>query len=472
MIPSPLPTRLGTGILHLGPGAFHRAHQAAFTQDAIAASGGDWGIEVVAMRDATIVTALERQGGRYTLIERAPQGPVLRDMTVIRRTHALPGNVAAVAARLADPAIHIVTLTVTEKGYGADVGRRCLNRDDPTVAQDLATPDALPRSLTGLLRLGLSLRRAAGLGGFTVMSCDNLPDNGNVLRAITLEMAQAGDPDLAAWIDATCAFPNAMVDRITPAATDDTRALAGGDPAAIETEPFRQWVIQNQFAGPHPDWAAAGALIVPDVRPFETMKLRMLNGAHSYLAYTGALLGLECVRDVMADPLLARAVRWHMDSVARSLDPIPGFDTSDYADALIARFANPAIAHRCLQIAMDGSQKLPQRLLAPAIDLMSRGQPFDSCAMAVAVWLQFLSGRSESGQALPLQDPLADRLRAVVQGAGPDAAALVRGVAPVLGATAERLWAMPGWQDAVAVRLDAIRAQGLTAVLDGSPFAG
>ncbi|MBS0125370.1 mannitol dehydrogenase family protein [Thetidibacter halocola] len=465
MIRSPLPAGLKTGILHLGLGAFHRAHQADYTHDAIAASGGDWGIEAVSMRDPALAEVLARQDGRFTLVERAPEGPVSKEITVIRHTHALPGNAAAVAARMADPAIHVVTITVTEKGYGADVGARRLNRADPAVAHDLAAPEEAPRSLAGLLCLGLGLRRAAGLDGLTLMSCDNLPDNGHVLRGIVLDHAGHTDPALSAWIAGHCTFPCSMVDRITPATTAETLALAGGDPAAVETEPFRQWVIEDAFAGPHPDWAAAGALIVADVRPFETMKLRLLNGAHSFLAYAGALLGLEFVRDVMADPLMARAVRRHMDSAAASLEPIPGFDPQAYIQALLDRFANPAIAHRCLQIAMDGSQKLPQRLFAPALDLAARDLPFDSCATATAVWLHFLAGRDAEGRTLPLVDPLADRLIEVTRLAGDDAGALVQGVGPLLGSVAETLWARPGWQASLARALVALRQDGLRPVL-------
>lgn len=466
MIPSPLPADLATGIVHLGLGAFHRAHQAAFTQDAIAAAGGAWGIEAVSMRNPALAETLAARGGRYTLVERHPDGPRLLDMTVIRRTHALPGHAAAVADRMADAAIRVVTITVTEKGYGADIGTATLDRADPAVAHDLADPTAAPRSLAGLLCLGLSRRRAAGLGGLSILSCDNLPENGHLLRAITLEYARAAHGDLAAWIDRTCTFPRSMVDRITPAATDETRRLANGDPAAIETEPFRQWVIEDRFAGPRPAWERAGALIVDDVRPFEAMKLRLLNGAHTFIACAGALLGLAMVRDVMADPRRAAAIRWHMQQVARSLDPLPGFAVETYVDALLGRFANPAIAHRCLQIAMDGSQKLPQRIFAPALDLIARGQPFDSCALVTACWLRFVHGRDEAGAPLPLDDPRADVLRAAVAESGGDPAALVARIGRGLGATAAALWSHDGWQAAVTGYLRALDRAGVSAVLD------
>lgn len=421
-----------TGILHLGLGGFHRAHQAAFTQDAVAAEGGNWGIEAVSMRNPALAEALNARGGRFTLIERHPHGPERIDMTVIRRAHALPGNAGGVAARMADPAIHVVTITVTEKGYGADIGARALNRSDAGVAHDLNTPED-PKSLVGLLCLGLAQRRAAGLGGLTVMSCDNLPENGRFLEAIVQEFAQATDPALAGWIEETCAFPNAMVDRITPAATDETIALAGGDPVAIETEPFRQWVIEDRFAGPRPAWEAAGALIVPDVAPFELMKLRMLNGAHSLAAYLGALAGLPAMRDVMAVPELAHVIRAHMEAAATTLDPAEGLDPAAYADALIDRFANPAIDHRCLQIAMDGSQKLPQRIFAPTLVLLDRKHNTATYALAIAAWIQFAQGSDTAGNELPLNDPLAEQIRQALARAGGDWSAQVKCIAEVEG---------------------------------------
>ena len=472
MIPSPLPGTLKTGILHLGLGAFHRAHQAAFTQDAIAAGGGDWGIEAVSMRNPALARTLNAQGGRYTLIERHPEGPKLLDMTVIRRAHLFHGHADEVARRIADAAIHIVTITVTEKGYGADIGAARLDRDDAAVAHDLADPDDDPQSLVGLLCLGLAKRKVAGLGGMLILSCDNLPENGHLLRAITLEFARQRDPALAEWIERACTFPCSMVDRITPAATQETRALAQGDAAAIETEPFRQWVIEDHFAGPRPAWEKAGVLVVRDVRPFEEMKLRLLNGAHSFIAYSGALLGLGMVRDVMADPRLAATVRWHMEQAARSLDPVPGFAVEGYIDDLLARFANPAIAHRCLQIATDGSQKLPQRVFVPARDLIARGEGFDSCALVTACWLRFLGGADCAGDALPLEDPRRDALRRAVTGSGGDPALLVDRIGDALGSVASALWSHDPWRRAVADCLRAFERDGLAATLEDAPCRG
>lgn len=423
MTPSPLPSNLGIGILHLGLGAFHRAHQAAFTQDAIAAAGGDWGIEAVSMRNPALAEVLIGQGGGYTLIERHPEGPKLIEMGVIRKARALPGHVREVAARFADPSLHIITITVTEKGYAADIGKRRLKRDDPAVAHDLAFPDEAPQSLVGLLVAGLSARRSSGGTGLTLMSCDNLPENGELLAALVAEFAETTDIGLAGWIATTCRFPNSMVDRITPAASDETFAIAAAalghqDRAAIETEPFRQWVIEDSFAGPRPAWEKAGAQIVPDIAAFEMMKLRLLNGSHSLIAYLGSLAGLSAVRDVIADDVFCALVRAHMNAAAETLTLAPGLDPVAYADALIARFANKSIDHRCLQIAMDGSQKLPQRIFAPAQAQLEAGRSIATFALAFAAWIKFAEGKTETGEALDLNDPNAAAIRAALGGAG------------------------------------------------------
>lgn len=449
-----------TGILHIGLGAFFRAHQADYTHDAVAARRGDWGIEPIALRSPDLVEVLNGQGGDFTLLVQAPEGPRAKPVTILNRAHHLPSDPMAVVQRFADPHVHVVTITVTEKGYLADPATRTPDWGHPVVAHDLAHWRA-PQGILGLLLAGLEARRAAGLNGVSLLSCDNLPENGGFLKDILLAFAQRCDADLGDWINATCRFPSCMVDRITPAATPANIELAQGltgalDQAAIETEPFRQWVIEDCFAGPRPAWEQAGALIVPDVRPYEAMKLRMLNGAHSLIAYLGSLHDLDAVRDVMARPSLADQVRAHMDEVAVSLAPIPGFDPGQYRDALLERFANPAIRHKCLQIAMDGSQKLPQRIFDPALDLRMAGYVATSCARATALWLMFLGGRSLSGRALPLDDPRAQDLRACAAGARDDRA-LIHSIAALLGES-HALWADAAWLDLVQVQMGMLRS--------------
>ncbi|GIT91610.1 mannitol dehydrogenase [Jannaschia pagri] len=392
-------------ILHFGLGAFHRAHQAVYTEDA-----GGWRIEAVSMRDPSLADAIETHPS-YTLVTRAPDGPTLRQIDVIERGHALSRGAAPIVERLADPAVQVVTITVTEKGYGLDRATGGPDHTHPTMAHDLATPEA-PRGLIGTLLLGLAARKAADAGPLTIISCDNLPDNGRVLERLIHLTAARAHPDLRAWITQTCTFPNTMVDRITPATSDATLELVRTetgrtDPLAVETEPFTQWVIEDRFAGPIPDWQAVGAEVVAEVAPYEMMKLRMLNGAHSAIAYMGALAGHAYVRDVMADRALMPRVRAVMDAAARTLPAT--LDTSAYARALIDRFANPTIDHRCLQIAMDGSQKMPQRIFAPVRDLLPVGGDVTAHAQATAAWLRYL--RTAEGISDPLADALQDAAR-------------------------------------------------------------
>jgi fructuronate reductase len=451
-------------IVHFGLGAFHRAHQAAFTQDA----GDGWRIEAVSMRNPALPDALNAAGGRWHLVERHPEGPQVRAMTVIDRARCLAADPQGTVARLADPEVMIVTATVTEKGYGFDPATRGLDPAHPAIAPDLAMPVA-PQGLVGALVEGLRLRRAAGLGGLTVMSCDNLTGNGHLLARLTGDFARRRDPELAAWIAATCTFPASMVDRITPASTAATfaavrDATGRDDPLAVETEPFRHWVIEDRFAGPRPEWERAGALIVADAAPFETMKLRMLNGAHTLIACLGAVAGLEAVRDAMALPALRALVRAHMAAAAATLDTMPGFDAGAYADDLIRRFANPSIRHLCLQIAADGSQKLPQRIFAPAAVALARGQPIAPFALATAAWLRFLDGRDDHGRTLTPADPLAGPLMQAIAAAGNDAAGAVAAVGRVAGLAHMGLFDRPEWRGKVAAALASLRRDGVPAV--------
>ena len=436
-------------IVHFGLGAFHRAHQAAFTQDA-----GGWQIESVSMRNPALSDALNAAGGRWHLVERAPGGPRVRLMTVIDRAHCLAADPAGTVARMADPEVQVVTATVTEKGYGFHPTTRKLDVDHPSIAPDLKDPTS-PKGLVGALVEGLRLRHAAGLAGLTVISCDNLTGNGHLLAGLVDDFARLRDPALGDWIAATCTFPDSMVDRITPASSDATFAAvrdATGqtDPLAVETEPFRQWVIEDRFAGPRPGWEKAGALLVADVAPYEVMKLRMLNGSHSLIAYLGAVAGLEAVRDVMAVPAFRTLVRRHMQAAADTLPAIPGFDPSSYAADLVRRFENPAIRHLCLQIATDGSQKLPPRIFAPAAEALSRGKNADAFALVTAVWIRFLQGRTDTGGQIAPNDPLAKELMVA---AGVDVAA----VAQSLGLLNRLPFASADWRAQVSGHLAALQ---------------
>ncbi len=442
-------------ILHFGLGAFHRAHQAAFTQDA-----GGWQIESVSMRSPALSEALNASRGQWHLVERAPEGPRVLTMTVIDRAHCLATDPAGTVARMADPEVQMVTATVTEKGYGFLPATRRLDPDHPSIALDLMNLTT-PRGLVGALTGGLRLRRAAGLQGLTVISCDNLTGNGHLLAGLVDDFARRRDPALAEWIATACTFPNSMVDRITPASTDATfgavrKATGQTDLLAVETEPFRQWVIQDHFAGPRPAWEKAGALIVADVAPYEVMKLRMLNGSHSLIAYLGAVAGLEAVRDVMAQACLRALVQAHMQAAAITVPPIPGFDPTVYAADLIHRFDNPAICHLCLQIAADGSQKLPPRILDPAADALANGQDAAVFALAVAAWARFLQGRGDDGVTLTRSDPLVEMLSTAANSASP-----VTALARVLGLQDRLPFTSASWCALVEARLDALRNKGV-----------
>lgn len=386
-------------IVHIGPGAFHRAHQAVYTHDAMQADGGAWGITAVSLRSTKIADALNAQNGRYTVVIRAATGPEYRVIESITDAVTAAQGLAPVLDALAAPSTRIVSLTVTEKAY-----QQGQSADEMNVIRVLT--EALAR------------RKAAGFAGVTLLSCDNLPNNGAVLRSAVLGDARARDPQLADWIESHTSFPSTMVDRITPATTPALldmvdRDTGWADLVPVETEPFSQWIIEDDFVQGRPAWDTAGAILVGDVKPYENMKLRMLNGAHSMLAYAGHLTGQTYVRDVMAEATLAARVADHIDAAAKTLPPMPGIDFAEYRDALLARFKNPHIAHETFQIAMDGSQKMPPRIFTPAREAVSRGQTVAPFARATALWLRYLEGRTDAGEPYSLRDPREAELAAL-----------------------------------------------------------
>jgi fructuronate reductase len=396
------------GIVHIGIGAFHRAHQAVYTDDAMGAGDRDWGITGVSLRSGDVAAQLNPQDGLYTVSTRSAAGTDLRLIGAVQRVLVAGEAAQDVIDAIASPATHIVSFTVTEKGY--------LRAADGSL--DLAAARGAS-SLYRFVGAGLAARRAAGLPGLTLLSCDNLANNGAVLRALMRDYLAAAQPDLLDWFDRECRCPATMIDRIVPATTDADRTaveavLGARDEGAVVTEAFSQWVIEDDFAGPRPRWEDVGAELVADVAPYETAKLRMLNGAHSALAYIGLDRGHLYVHQAVADPdihpLIERLMR---EEAAPTIDAAPGQDLSAYAEALMGRFANPALDHRLIQIAMDGSQKIPQRWLETLAWHQRRGQRCASLGAAVAAWIAFL--RSDH----PIDDPLADKLRDAA--AAPDA---------------------------------------------------
>lgn len=440
-------SRLRPGILHLGPGAFFRAHLAVHTDAALADAGGDWGILAAGLRSDDLARRFDTQQGLCTVLVRDSAG------TRAQVLGSILGGVApdGILPRMADPAIRIVSLTITEKAYGLHPATGGLDRDHPAIAADLASPQA-PRSAVGLIAAGLAARRAAGLAPFTPLSCDNLPDNGQVLRRLVIEFAALRDPALADWIAAHVPFPSTTVDRITPASTEATladaaRLVGWPDALAVETEPFSQWVIEDHFAQGRPEWDRGGAIFVERVAPYEKMKLRMLNGTHSLLAWMGLAAGHPFIRDAIADPAIRAEARAHLTAAAATLDPVPGVDPAQYAEALIARFENRAIAHRLVQIATDSSQKLGPRILAAAIDDLARGGDADRMARATAAWML------HAARFRPLADPRAAEIEAVLATSPRAPASLVDALMDLPGLFAPALRGNTAWRARVTAHV-------------------
>lgn len=404
---------LTPGIVHLGLGAFARAHLIAATEAAMAAGGERrWGVLGVSLRHAEVRDALAPRGFDYTLALRDAdeRGRPREQRSVI---HALlgvlvaPENPQAVLEAIAAPATRIVSLTVTEKGYHHDPATGALKPGDPDLVHDLAQPHS-PRTTLGFLVHGLALRRARGLGPVTLLSCDNLPSNGATLRGLVLALAREVDAALADWIASACRFPNGMVDRIVP---------KNDDLAVVTAEPFFDWAIEDDFAAGRPDWTVYGARFVVHAEPFEKLKLRCVNGSHSAIAYLGVLAGWTTVDRAIAEPALRRFVealmREEIEPTLATIDGLAGVDLAAYRARLIERFANPALAHRTRQIAMDGSQKIPQRWLGTLRERLAAGASIERLALAVAAWLQFLGGVDDSGRTYDIDDPLSTELRAL-----------------------------------------------------------
>jgi fructuronate reductase len=421
-------SKLKPGIVHLGLGAFTRAHLCEFTDDALEKEFGAWGIVGASLQRPDQRDRLKPQDGFYTFLKRAPAGPELRVIGAVLDVLVAPESPQVLVARLAAPETKIVSLTVTEKGYCHDPATGKLKADHPDIVHDLANPEA-PRSAIGLIVAGLAARKAAGLSPFTALCCDNLPSNGHVLAGLVRDFAALRDDQLAAWIEANGAFPSTMVDRIVPATTEadiaEVASLLGLDDAApVIGEPFRQWAVEDTFAAGRPKWDRVGAQMVSEVAPFEFMKLRMLNGAHSSLAYLGYLAGHETVATASGDPVFARFLQGLWAEIIPTVPAPQGVDLKTYAGDLLARFQNPAIRHRTWQIAMDGSQKLPQRLLGTIRERLKAGAPIQHLALGVAAWMAYVTGTDEKGAAIDVCDPLAAEFTSRAKAAGRNAAAL------------------------------------------------
>lgn len=425
--------QLKAGIVHLGIGAFHRAHQAFYTEAVLNQFGGDWGIIGCSLRSPTVRDQLAPQDGLYTLVERSGDGEKLQLIGAVLQNLVGPENPAALVAAMAAPSIKIVSLTVTEKGYCHDPATGNLNLLHPDIQHDLENITA-PKSAIGFLVAALQMRASAGSKSFTVMSCDNLPNNGEVLEKVVVQFAQQISPQLADWISTHTRFPSTMIDRIVPATTDDDRReienrLGLRDEGMVVAEPFSQWVIEDTFSDGRPQWEKVGALLVKDVHVFEKIKLRLLNGAHSTMAYTGYLSGFNYISEVMEEPAFVNMIKLYMAREAGETLSVPdGFDVEAYKQQLRDRFSNKALKHRTWQIAMDGSQKLPQRLLESVRQQLAGNGHIDILCLGVAAWIRYVSGVDEHGKAIEVSDPLSAELRALCDASAGNPAATVRAI--------------------------------------------
>lgn len=461
-------SNLTAGIVHLGIGAFHRAHMAVYVDDLLAAHP-DWAIVGASLRRPDTKEALAPQDGLYTVAIRDASGT--RPRIVGSILSVLDANTERddLIALMASPAIRIVSLTVTEKGYCHDPATGELDAGHPDIVHDLAYPQS-PKSAPGLIVEALARRRAAGYPAFTVMSCDNLPSNGKTTRRIVSRFAALRDDALGRWVEESVAFPSTMVDRIVPATTDADRETVAGligaeDAWPIMTEPFTQWVIEDHFPAGRPPFEAAGAQMVADVEPFELMKLRMLNGSHSTLAYLGYLAGHQHVADAMRDEAFVKLIHGLMTEEVMQTLHMPGTDLPAYRDELLARFANPALKHRTWQIAMDGSQKLPQRLLGTIRDRLQAALPVTRLALGVAAWMRYVTGIDENGEAIDLRDPMATRLMAIAANAGGDPERLFDGLVEVTEIFGRDLPDNGGFREAVVEHLVSLVDEGAAATV-------
>jgi mannitol 2-dehydrogenase len=435
-----------TGIVHIGVGNFHRSHQAMYI-DTLMNNGValDWGICGIGLQPSNVAMrdALAAQDNLYTLVLRHADGTWdARVIGSLTEYLFAPDDPEAAVEKMAAPATRIVSLTVTEGGYNLDAVTGEFNPADPAVQADLA-PGALPRTVFGLVTEALARRRARGLPAFTVLSCDNIQGNGHLSRRAFTAFARLRDPGLAGWISREVRFPNCMVDRITPKTTDEDRAELSRrfgleDRWPVLSEPFTQWVLEDDFAAGRPPLEDAGVQIVPDVEPYELMKLRLLNASHQALCYPGHLVGYRFVHEVTTDPLFARFLLDYMTGEAiPTLRPVPGVDLPGYARQLIERFSNPEVRDTVARLCCNGSDCIPKFLLPVIRAQLEAGGPVTRSAAVVASWARYAEGTDENGRPHELDDDLAVPLQAAARRQHRDPAAFLDGNRAVFGDLAD-----------------------------------
>ena len=420
---------LTAGIIHIGVGNFHRAHQAVYLDDLFALGlDHDWAILGAGVRagDARMRDALAAQDYLSTVIELEPGHPSARRIGAMIGFVPVESDNAALISAMAEPTIRIVSLTVTEGGYYINAATAAFDARHPDIVADAANP-AHPATAFGAIIAALKQRRAVGTPAFTVMSCDNLPGNGHVTRAAVLGLARLCDPTFADWIAANVAFPNGMVDRITPATGPRERSLAAqfglNDPVPVTCEPFRQWVLEDNFPAGRPALEHVGVTFTDDVHAYEAMKIRMLNGGHAIIAYPSALMDLTLVHEAMADPLIAAFLeQLERTEIIPFVAPVPGASPAEYLDLIMGRFANPEIADTTARLCLDGSNRQPKFIVPSLRDTLSAGGSGDGLLLLSAFWCRYCAGQTDSGVDIPPNDPDWDALQACAKAAKNDPA--------------------------------------------------
>ncbi|HEY4203230.1 MAG TPA: mannitol dehydrogenase family protein [Devosiaceae bacterium] len=409
---------LRAGIVHIGVGNFHRAHQAAYLDDLFnRGEDHDWALVGAGVRPADEVMRqkLKEQDWLTTVVEQEATASRAR-VTGAMIDYVPPGDTAAMLERLADPAVRIVSLTITEGGYYIDPASQKFDPTHPEIVVDAANISA-PKTAFGLILAALAIRRAAGIAPFTVMSCDNIPGNGHVTQNAVCGLAELIDPALAAWVKASVAFPNSMVDRITPATSDRERRLLAetfdiDDAWPVFCEEFRQWVLEDHFPAGRPALEKVGVQFVDDVAPFELMKIRILNGGHATIAYPAALMDIHFVHEAMDDPLVLQFLKKvEREEIIPIVPPVPDTDLDDYYKLIEKRFANPKIGDTITRLCLDGSNRQPKFILPSAAERLRQGQGVTGLALVSALWCRYCYGETDSGAAIAPNDPNWSRLR-------------------------------------------------------------
>ncbi len=462
-------SRVGQGLVHIGVGGFFRAHQTVYA-DQLLEQGGNpaWGYCGIGLLppDVRIRDALRDQDWLYAILVRGAQRDDLRIIGSLRNFIFAPEQREVALDRLASAETRIISLTITEGGYYIHAGTGRFDAQHPDIVHELAHPND-PVCSFGMILAGLERRRRRGLGPVTLMSCDNIPGNGDVLRRNLSAFAELKDPVLARWMTENCTFPNSMVDRITPQTLDEDRAVIREkfdleDRWPVVTERFTQWVVEDSFANGRPAWENVGVQLVADVAPYEQMKLRLLNASHQALCYIGLLLGHTFVHEAMGDPDIVRLVRTLMDrEVTPLLPPVPGIDLGAYKATLIERFADPAIRDQLARIARYGSSGLPKFLLPSLEEQLARGGPTLLLSFTIAAWIRYLTGLDERGGELPLTDPLAPRLQKLARQGGCDPSPLLA-LTEIFNAP---LASAPPFRREVGALLESLHRQGARATL-------